>query len=430
MIAAGRAAEFSVDTLLLEKTGCTGNKVLVSGRKRCNLTNAMDVGDFIAMYGANGRFLYQAFHVFFRDDLLALLHRYGVRTTAEPDGRIFPSSNKAADVVVALNRYASESGVDVAFRAPVTDILVRDARVVGVQACEKQYTAAAAILATGGMSYPGTGSSGDGYRIAEALGHSIVPLRPALVPLEVDERELASSMQGVSLSGVRLTSYACWARDIDMSRTPNADFGRGITARQAGKSVIESRRGAMLFTHFGIGGPTVIQMSLAIVDALHRGPVSVSIDLKPDLPYDELRHQLQEELDHHGRRRVVNLLATWFPEKLANTLVHIAGIDGQKSGNQVSASERDRLLTTVKSLCFNIKASLSISQAMVTAGGVSLDEIDPRTMASKIVHGLYFCGEVVDLDAETGGFNLQAAFSTGYLAGQSAAAFVKNGGQD
>ncbi|MFC2035365.1 NAD(P)/FAD-dependent oxidoreductase [Chloroflexota bacterium] len=424
MMAAGRAAESCTNVLLLEKTGHPGKKILISGKTRCNLTNTKDLDDFITMYSSNGRFLYTVFKHYFRDDLLAFLEHHGMETKTERGGRIFPVSDDSTDVVKIFEHYLADNGVQVQTRVKVIDILVNRGRVVGVQTESGMYPATAVILATGGTSYPGTGSTGDGYRMAVAVGHTITKLRPALVPIVVFEMECAKSMQGVSLHNVRLTAYQCAANDINTSMTPKRDSGRGIMGKRPRPPIIESRMGEMMMTHFGLGGPITLQMSLAIVDALEYGPVSVSIDLKPALSGKELRKRLQRDFDHYSKRSYRNILKGLLPQKLIDPFVEMTRILPDKRGHQITADERERLLDSLKSLRFNIKAPLPLAAAMVTAGGISLKEINPRTMASHLVTGLYVCGEVMDIDAETGGYNLQAAFSTGYVAGKNAAIFV------
>jgi hypothetical protein len=421
MMAAGRAAELGANIALLEKTEHPGNKVLLSGKTRCNLTNAKELDDFIAMFGSNGRFLYSAFHRYFRDDLLAFFGRYNVETKTERGGRIFPVSDDARDITKALERYMADHGVQLLTGIRVTGIQVDNGRAAGVQTEEGAFPAAAVILATGSASFPKTGSTGDGYRLAAALGHTIAKLRPALVPLRVSEVQRAKSMQGVSLRNVRLTAYRCPADEINPMLTPTTEWGRGISDRQPPWPIIESRMGEMMVTHFGIGGPITLLMSLPIVDALENGPVSVSIDLKPALVEKQLRLRLQRDFDQYGKRGYRNILKGLLPQKMVEPFVEMTGIPPDQPGHRINAEERERLLRCLKSLRFNIKEPLSMASAMVTAGGVSLKEIDPRTMASRLVEGLYFCGEVMDLDGDTGGYNLQAAFSTGYIAGESAA---------
>ncbi|MBN2099917.1 MAG: NAD(P)/FAD-dependent oxidoreductase [Dehalococcoidia bacterium] len=420
MMAAGRAAETGADVLLLERTNRPGNKLLLTGNRRCNFTNTKDLEDFVTMYGPSGRFLYGVFGRFFRDDLLAFLERYGVGTKTEPDGRVFPSSNRAEDVVSALQRYLEDGGVRLRTGARVTSIQIAKGRVTGVEIDKERVPAAAVVLATGGASYPETGSSGDGYSLAAEVGHNIVKLRPALVPLIVREIDLAKSMQGIALKNVRLTAYQCEADRIDPFLTLTADYGRGLSSRKPPKPVIESRTGEMMITHFGIGGPITLLMSLAVVDALEVGPVSVAIDLFHTLDHAQLQQRLQREFDRHGNRSLRNLLDGLLPHKLVDPFLETTRLLPDRLGHQMTAEERERLTRLLKSLRFNIKAPLPISAATVTAGGVSLDEIDPKTMASRLVKGLYFCGEVMDLDADTGGYNLQAAFSTGWVAGEEA----------
>lgn len=423
MMAAGRAAELGAELLLLEKTEQPGKKILISGRTRCNLTNAKPLDDFVAMFGANGRFLRSAFHRFFRDDLLSLLKRYGVATKAEPEGRIFPASDDAHAVVKALQAYMTDHDVQIWTGTKITGIQVENGQVTAVQTEQSAYQAKTIILATGGASFPGTGSSGDGYRLAAALGHTIVKLRPSLVPLAVHEVEIARSMQGVSLRTVRLTAYQGTAKQIDDFPTPNIDYGRG-TEKEPPHPIIESRLGDLMLTHFGIGGPVTLKMSLAIVDALENGPVSIAIDLMPDRTERQLDEQLRHDIDHRGKRTYKSILAKLLQPKMIEPFLEMTGVPAAKQVHQITAEERKRLVKLLKSLRFNIKEPLPLASAMVTAGGVSLKEINPRTMESLLIKGLYLCGEVIDIDAETGGYNLQAAFSTGYVAGEQAASLI------
>jgi len=424
MMGAGIAAKRGAKVILLEKTRNLGQKLLISGKTRCNLTNVKDIDEFISMYGPNGRFLYSAFHHFFREDLLAFLSHYGIETKIERGGRIFPVSDSAGDVVNAFGKFLSDQDVQVVTGSRVTGIQVTNRRVTGVQTDEGEYPAKAVILATGGKTYPATGSSGDGYKIAAALGHNIIRLRPALVPLVVEEVPLAKSMQGVSLCNVRLTAFQCRSDEIDASMTPTHDTGRGTGKKCPPRPVIESRMGDMMITHFGIGGPVTLLMSLVVVDALEHGHVSVSIDLKPALGRNQLRDRLQRDFDRFSKRSYRRILDGLLPAKMVEPFVVMTGIPPDKQGNQINAEEREKLIDLLKSLRFNVKSALPMSSAIVTAGGVSLKEIDPRTMASRLIDGLYFCGEIMDIDADTGGYNLQAAFSTGYLAGEQAADYV------
>jgi predicted flavoprotein YhiN len=424
MMAAGRAAESGAGVLLLEKTGSPGNKIIISGNGRCNLSNSLDMDNFIARFGDNGRFLYSAFNRFFREDLLSLLRRYGVECKTEPDGRIYPTTDNAGDVVRALQRYMVNGKVAIEFGASVTGISVNNGRVSGVITNTGELKASSVILAAGGSSHPQTGSTGDGFKIASELGHSIVKLRPGLVPLLVYDVDKAKLMFGASPRNVRVTAFQCPADDIDLLLVPNEDVGRGIAGKRPKPPVIESRTGDAIITHFGLSGPVILEMSLTIVDALEAGPVSVSLDLIPESSKDALRKELQSAFDIHSKRTFRNILRDFLPLKLVEPFVTMTGVPQDKLGSQINSEERERLLVLLKSLRFDIKGPYSMATAMVTAGGISLKEANLRTMGSRIVEGLYFCGEVLDLDAGTGGFNLQSAFSTGFVAGESAASFI------
>ncbi|MGA9049220.1 MAG: NAD(P)/FAD-dependent oxidoreductase [Dehalococcoidia bacterium] len=420
MMAAGRAAESGADALLLEKMERPGKKVLISGNTRCNLTNALDFETFISMYGKNGKFLYAALRIFSRNDLLNFFAGRGLKTVVEPDGRIFPASGSASDVVAVLLQYLSQNGVQIATGSPVRTIEVSGGNVTAVHTAAGSHRADAVILATGGASYPQTGSSGDGYKMAESAGHSIVKLRPALVPL-VTEGPIAADLQGISLKGVRITSFACRAEAIDPYLIPGKDCGRGIAGRKVRPPLIESRTGDIIFTHYGLSGPAVLLMSLAVVDALDQGPVAATIDLIPQKGHKHAEEELQGMLSSNGSRYAQNILEDLVPAKIAAQVLAGAGVPGQIRANQIAALQRENIVRTLKDFRFGVTGARPFSEAMVTAGGICLDEVDPRTMQSKLVKGLYFCGEVLDIDADTGGFNLQAAFSTGYLAGDSAA---------
>ncbi len=424
MMAAGRAAEAGARVLLLEKMVRPGKKILLSGKTRCNLSNTKDLKGFIAMFGDSGTFLYRALHIFPREHLLSFLRTYDVETKVERGGRIFPVSDNAGDVVRALLRNLEAHRVNLHTGMRVVG-LERNAERISAVLCEKErFAAGAVVLATGGATYPLTGSTGDGYRMVAPLGHTIVKLRPALVPLVVEEIDLAASMQGVSLMHVRMTAFGCPADKINIDLVPSYETGRGLRSRRPPFPVLESRRGEMMMTHFGIGGPMTLLMSLTIVDALERGPVSVSIDLKPALSRKQLHERLQRDFDRYGKRSFRRIMDDLVPHKVVNALMGLSRVEGGRPASQISAPERERIVTTLKSLCFNIDKPLPLSRAIVTAGGISLKEIDPQTMASRVIPGLYFCGEVMDIDADTGGYNLQAAFSSGWLAGESAARFV------
>jgi len=423
LMAAGRAGEVVARVLLLEKTDSCGKKILVSGKTRCNLTNSAELKKFISMYGANGRFLHSVFHRFFRPELLSFMESHGLVTKVERGGRIFPVSDNAQDVVKVFKKYLAAGNVRVKLNTKVTSIATEDKEIYSVKTQNGNFRCRAVIIAAGGASWPATGSTGDGCKISAMLGHSIVKLKPALVPLIVHEQKLAQSMQGVSLRNVRATAFQGEASRIDATLTPQIDYGRG-EKKVPRPPLIESRFGEMLFTHFGVGGPIILLMSLAITEALEYGSVAILIDLKPALTKEQLHKRLQRDLDQSGKRKIAGIIKEYLPAKMIEPFIEQTGIDKEKMAHQIAAPEREKIVELLKALRFSIKSPLPLGKAIVTAGGVALDEIDPRTMASKKVEGLYFCGEVMDIDADTGGYNLQAAFSTGYVAGESAAEYV------
>jgi predicted Rossmann fold flavoprotein len=399
MMAAGRAAECGAQVLLLERTKRLGNKLRITGKGRCNLTNVADPSDFITHFGPNGVFLRNAFARFFNQDLIDFFAAQGVPTVVERGQRVFPASNDAHQVADALANYLRQSSARVRFKVRVKELEAKDGRIAGVRTEEGELlTAKAVIVATGGASYPGTGSTGDGYRLAKALGHTIVPIRPALVPLVVKEGH-AEALQGLSLKNVEVTLLL---------------NGQPVT-RQFGE---------MLFAHFGVSGPIILTLSAQAVDRLGQGELELSINLKPALSDEQLDQRLQRDFDRFGKRAFRNILKELLPRKMIALFVQLTGIPSGKPGHQITAEERKRLFDLLRDFRLTIVGHRPIAEAIVTAGGVSTREIDPRTMESRLVQGLYFCGEVLDINADTGGYNLQAAFSTGYVAGRSAARAV------
>ena len=424
LLAAGRAAELGASVTLLERMDEPGKKLLITGKSRCNLTNIAPLKEFLTAFGPNGKFLYGAFSRFFRDELLDFFLRRGVETKSERGGRVFPASDNAADVVAALMSYIKDHGVDLRLSSRVAGIERDDRGVTGVTLDSGEFIpGTAVILAAGGSSYPATGSAGDGFRLAEKLGHKVNTLYPALVPLVIKEISYAIAFQGVSLKNVRLTAYAVNKASIP-EMTIEHDYGRGTGWEKPPAPIIESRFGEMLFTHFGIGGPITLLMSQAVARALDAGPVSVSIDLKPALTNKELDARLLREFAVSPKRQLPAILRELLPEKMVDLMAGISGIPMGRTASNFTTEDRHRLVKLLKGLTFDVKTPLPIGAAMVTAGGIDLKEIDPRTMASKLVPGLYLAGEVLDLDADTGGYNLQAAFSTGWVAGEAAAKFA------
>ncbi len=394
LLAAGSASEEGRKVLILEKMRQEGRKLLITGKGRCNITNDSNAGEFMKHVYPNGRFLRSAFGHFFSNEILELLHRYGVETTLERGGRYFPSSNKSADVLSALLRWIKDLNVEILCGMRVEKLLVENQGIKGVQANGQEFRAAKVILATGGKSYPATGSNGDGYELARVLGHAIVPARPALVPLET-RGGLAKQLQGLTLKNVQASIW--------------------VNQKKCGEDF-----GEMIFTHFGLSGPIILTLSRIVVDALNDGSkVEVSIDLKPALDEQKLDARLLRDLDETGKKRISNLFRNWLPASMIPVFMELAGIDPQKEGHQVSSRERKRIRNLMKNFRFEISAYRSFKEAIITAGGIPTSEISPKTMESKLVSGLFFAGELIDLDAKTGGYNLQIAYSTGWLAGRS-----------
>lgn len=411
LMAAGQAAKLGAQTLLLEKMDRPGRKLRITGKGRCNLTNVAPLSEFITHFEPNGRFLRQAFHRFFTSDLVDFFEGLGVRTVTERGGRVFPVQGQAQEVVGALVEWVGRCGVTLKTNSPVERLLLEKEGVVGVQLARpsgRLYRAHAVIVATGGASYPATGSTGDGYRFAESVGHTVIPIRPALVPLET-AGDTAPRLQGLSLRNVAVRAYVS-----PRGRSALAEGPAGAKQREA--------FGEMLFTHFGVSGPIILSLSRQIVDALRRDQrVTLSIDLKPALDERKLDARLLRDLDTHGKQQFRTLLKGLLPHKLIPVCIDLIDISPDKPGHQITAEERKRLRIWLKDFRLEVTGYRPFREAIITAGGVDTREVDPRTMASRLVEGLYFAGEVLDVDADTGGYNLQAAFSTGWLAGRSAA---------
>ena len=398
LMAAGRAAQSGAKVLLLEKHDMLGHKLSISGKGRCNLTNTAPLSEFIKRFGKKGKFLRQAFNNFFSEELTKFYQDRGVSIKTERGGRIFPEGNDAMAIVEALVGWVKETGVTIQMNSPVVSLEVADNHLVGVATAERTIPSHTAIIATGGVSYPGTGSSGDGYQLTEKIGHSIVPIRPALVGLKT-KGETAKLLQGLSLKNINATLFI------------------------NGKKHSE-KFGEMLFTHFGLSGPIILTHSRNAIDALRdKAEVFLSIDLKPALDEAKLDARLLREIKANGKKQFHTILKELLPSKMIDVCCMLVDIPRDTQANQLSAEQRKRLRTWLKDFKFEITGNRSRLSAIVTAGGVSLAEIDPRTMSSRVVQGLYIAGELMDVDGETGGFNLQAAFSTGWLAGQSAAEY-------
>lgn len=394
MMAAIHAAYSGADVTLLEKNDRLGKKLRITGKGRCNVTNDCSTNEFLTNVPTNPRFLYAALNRFSTSDTMDFFEGCGVELKVERGKRVFPKSDKAADIVNALIDRCRDVGVKIV-TDKVTSLVIEDGRAVGVMAGAKRYDADSVIVCTGGRSYPGTGSDGDGYRFAREAGHTVTALRPSLVPI-VAEGVLCRSMQGLSLKNVSLK----------------------IVRGDSGKCVYEDF-GEMMFTHFGMTGPMVLSASAHIPDIEKGGYVAV-IDLKPALDEAELDARIRADFSKYSNKDFINSLGDLLPLKAIEPIVSISGIDPRKKVNSVTKEERRRLLEAIKYMKISLSRFCSIDEAIITKGGVAVDEINPKTMESKLVSGLYFAGEVIDLDAYTGGFNLQIAFSTAVLAGENA----------
>jgi predicted Rossmann fold flavoprotein len=402
LMAAGQARAAGAPTILLERTARLATKLRITGKGRCNLTNTAEFDEFLAHFafpepdGPSRFFLRNAFARFFAPDLISFLEGLGVATVEERGGRVFPASNDAHQVAASFIRFVTEQDVEIRLRSRVTRILHEAGRVRGVRLANgEQVEGKAVVVATGGASYPKTGSSGDGYGLAEAVGHAVMPIRPALVPLVVAGTE-PQAMMGLSLRNVQVRLL------LDGDEVAR-DFGE------------------MLFTHYGVSGPIILTLSGPAVARLGLGRLEMSIDLKPALSPEKLDARLRRDLDQFGRRSYRSLLKGLLPQKMIDVVVSRTGIAPDKPGHQVTSEERERLRELLHDFRLTLVGHRPLDEAIVTAGGVDTRQVDPRTMSSRLVEGLYFAGEVLDVQADTGGYNLQAAFSTGYVAGRSAA---------
>jgi predicted Rossmann fold flavoprotein len=395
LMAAGRAGASGARVLLLEKMPRAGLKLGITGKGRCNLTNLGDIQDFMAGYSPDGRFLRNCFARFFNRELMDFFERLGVPLVVERGQRVFPKSSRALDVVSALLRFIEGEGVILFKEHPVQEILLDNNQVQGVLSNRTFFKAPNVVLACGGASYPKTGSTGDGFLLARKAGHSLTPIRPWLIPLEVKEPWI-KDLQGLSLKNVAATIY------LD---------GRKV----------DSEFGEMLFTHFGVSGPIILTLSGRVADLLGRGKMELSINFKPALTQEQLDERLQREFKMHHLKGLQRILPFLLPRTLIPVMLTLSRIPGTKKGNQINAEERARLRDLLTDFRLSITGTRPLEEAIVTAGGVSLKEVDPKTMESRILPGLFLCGEVLDIQGKTGGYNLQAAFSTGWTAGENAA---------
>ena len=398
LFAAMKVAETGAAVTILEKNKIAGRKLLITGKGRCNLTNAGTLDEIMDNLPVNGPFLYSALHACDNQAVVAIFNSLGLATKVERGDRVFPVSDQAAEVVAVLEKELVRLGVDFVFNTAVDELVIEAGRICGVKAGGKRFPAEAVILATGGASYPGTGSTGDGYRLAKKAGHRIVTLKPSLVPLETKE-SWVQELQGLALKNVRVSAWA-------------------------GENKIGEEFGEMLFTHFGVSGPLVLSLSQAVTHYLDKHPgsqVTLQINLKPALSEEQLDLRLQRDLLKFSRKQLINAFGELLPKSLIPVFVRLSGIGELKPAHQVTKEERKKIVQLLQALTLTVTKPRPLAEAIITSGGISTREVNPKTMASKLVDGLYFAGEILDVEGFTGGFNLQIAFSTGFVAGLHAA---------
>lgn len=395
MMAAITAARNGKKVLLIEKNEKLGRKLFITGKGRCNITNSTDIKDLFSAVVSNPKFLYSSFYSLTNDQVIEFFEDLGVKTKVERGGRVFPESDHSSDVIRALEQEMKRLGVEVCLKSEVKEILIEDENAGGViLSSGKKLYSDAVIIATGGISYPSTGSTGDGYRFARACGHKVTELSPSLVPMEVKEW-YAKELMGLSL------------RNIEIRIT-------------AGKKKLYEEFGEMLFTHYGVTGPVILSASSIVGRRLNEQELTLHIDLKPALTEEQLDKRVLREFKANHNRQFKNAVDSLFPAKLKPVIVELSGIPVEKKVNEITKEERLHFVHLIKDFTMTLTGLRGYSEAIITKGGVSVKEIDPGTMVSKLVKSLYFAGEVLDLDAVTGGYNLQIAWSTGYLAGLNA----------
>lgn len=401
MMSAISSAEKGNDVTIIEKMQSLGRKLLITGKGRCNITSSLDMDEFIKNIPGNGMFLYSAFKNYTNQDIIKLLKEEGLEVKEERGNRIFPVTDKSLDVLKCFEKKLKSLNVNIILNTKVKEILVEDNIVKGVKTEKEIINADKVILATGGKSYPLTGSTGDGYVMAQKLGHTVTKINPSLVPLETFDKETCKNLQGLSLKNVQIELI-----DKNKNKVIYEDFGE------------------MLFTHFGVSGPTILSSSAHLVrykniqQLFNENKISLKIDFKPALSEEKLNDRILRDFNEEKNKIFRNSLDKLLPQKLIPTIIKISGIDPNKKVNEITKIERKNLVKLLKNFEITIKGFRSIDEAIITSGGIKIKEINPKTMESKIIKGLYFAGEIIDVDAYTGGFNLQIAYSTGYTAGK------------
>ena len=402
MMSAISAAEAGDNVIILEKMESLGKKLLITGKGRCNITNAAEMEEFFKNIPENSKFLYSAFSKYTNQDIVNFLNKQGVPTKTERGKRIFPVSDNARDVLNALTKRLKALNVEIKYNFKVQKILTKNNKVISVQGENETISADKIIIATGGKSYPVTGSTGDGYKLAQELGHTITDLKASLVPLKCEEKksqELCRDLQGLSLKNVTIKIQ-------HDTKTIYEDFGE------------------MLFTHFGISGPIILSASSILVryknidKLMKENKIKINIDLKPSLTEKQLDTRILRDFAEVKNKQFKNSLEKLLPQKMIQPIINLTKIVPEKKVNEITKEERERIVKIIKNLQLIITGFRPIEEAIITSGGINIKEIDPKTMESKIVEGLFFAGEIIDIDAYTGGFNLQIAWSTGYVAGK------------
>ena len=402
MMAAITAAENGKEVLIIEKMPSFGKKLLITGKGRCNITSSLYMSEFIKNTPGNGKFLYSAFQNYTNKDIIEFLHRQGLEVKEERGNRVFPVTDKSSDVLDCFLKRMDELKIKYKLHTKVEKILVKENQVIAIRTDKEIIQTSNVILATGGKSYPLTGSTGDGYRIASELGHKIVKIKPSLVPLEVYEKEECKKMQGLSLRNVSIKLV-----DVNKNKTIYEDFGE------------------MLFTHFGISGPIILSSSAHLVrykdidNLLKDKKIVIKIDLKPALTDEQLDERILRDFKEFKNKQFKHSLDKLLPQKLIPVFIEKSEIEPEKRVNEITREERNKMVHLLKDFEITIKNFRPVEEAIITSGGIDTKEINPKTMESKLIKGLYFAGEIIDVDSYTGGFNLQIAYSTGYTAGIS-----------
>ena len=400
MMAAITAAEKGNDVTIIEKMPMFGKKLLITGKGRCNITSSLYMSEFIKNTPGNGKFLYSAFQNYTNQDIIEFLKKQGLEVKEERGNRIFPVTDKSVDVLNCFKKRIDELKIKYKLNTKVEKVLIKNNEVIAIRTNRDIIQTNKIILATGGKSYPLTGSTGDGYKIAKDIGHTIVTIKPSLVPMEVYEKEMCKKLQGLSLRNVGIKII-----DNDRKKIVYEDFGE------------------MIFTHFGISGPIILSGSAHLVKykdidyLLKKKYVEIKIDLKPALTEEQLDDRILRDFSEVKNKQFKHSLRKLLPQKMIPVIIELSKIDENKKVNEVTKEERKKLVQLLKNFTITIKDFRPVEEAIITCGGINTKEIDPKTMESKIIKGLYFAGEIIDVDSYTGGFNLQIAYSTGYTAG-------------